>query len=462
MATLKNFEQGDLVFVKVKGYPHWPATIKEIVYNKIKRNIKYNVEFFGDKTTALISEKDLFPYSQNKTIYGTPKTDNLKNKKFNMALKEAESVFTKTISDTVLNSSSLEPEIELELELKEKILNIDKMREEPNLETSLSLAAEVGSALLKQNHKLNQDLLDVTLKNSKLTIDINELKSSVQTDYLQRIKELEDEREVILNKYSVLVEKLNYVEDQLIKEKQIQADLKKIFEEQDRETEETICKLQKELQQYKLTTTGKTKQDVKKEALVNTGTQTENNRISENSPSSLVLTEIANMKKRQDEADESITKMELKLKLLTVPDLRTKTRHDNIGHAISKSQEELETTVIKDNQLCTPEAGQTCSQKPNPISPNCKTHYSVSLQAAKSRGYKTTDRLHYNKEYTQTAKCYLKLRWSKGPPHTAKLLGDKETYEEFFEREIKNYDPAYRRKTSFLEQTALTLGKMKL
>ncbi|XP_046660922.1 LOW QUALITY PROTEIN: ionotropic receptor 40a-like [Homalodisca vitripennis] len=75
-------------------------------------------------------------------VYGQPKADNYRNKKFNAALKEAEE---KEINLT-------QPCTEVN-EISKKIDNLEKT-DDLDLETSLTLAAEAGNALLTENTKL--------------------------------------------------------------------------------------------------------------------------------------------------------------------------------------------------------------------------------------------------------------------------------------------------------------------
>ncbi|NWY57926.1 PSIP1 factor, partial [Chionis minor] len=101
----RDFKPGDLIFAKMKGYPHWPARVDEVPDGAVKPPTnKMPIFFFGTHETAFLGPKDIFPYSENKDKYGKPN----KRKGFNEGLWEIDNnpkvKFSHPQSDPAVNT----------------------------------------------------------------------------------------------------------------------------------------------------------------------------------------------------------------------------------------------------------------------------------------------------------------------------------------------------------------------
>ncbi|EDO42006.1 predicted protein, partial [Nematostella vectensis] len=78
------YQPGDLIWAKMRGYPHWPARIDLAAKDEVIPAKKYPIFFYGTHETAVMLPKDLFPYEKHKHKFAKP----CKRKGFMEALEE--------------------------------------------------------------------------------------------------------------------------------------------------------------------------------------------------------------------------------------------------------------------------------------------------------------------------------------------------------------------------------------
>ena len=93
---MENFNVGEIIWAKIRGYPWWPATITGTKDDT--REKMYRVSFIGDKTFANLPKKFLAKFEKEFKNYS-----NTKQKKLVESIKEAKKMFNnKTTRGTFL------------------------------------------------------------------------------------------------------------------------------------------------------------------------------------------------------------------------------------------------------------------------------------------------------------------------------------------------------------------------
>ncbi|XP_069818664.1 hepatoma-derived growth factor-related protein 2 isoform X2 [Dendropsophus ebraccatus] len=124
-----SFKPGDLVFAKMKGYPHWPARVDDVKDGAVKPPPnKYLIFFYGTHETAFLGAKDLFLYEKYKEKYGKPN----KRKGFNEGLWEIQNnpEGNYKFPPPSTNSSDSEAPNETECEEKPPVIKSDTSSED--------------------------------------------------------------------------------------------------------------------------------------------------------------------------------------------------------------------------------------------------------------------------------------------------------------------------------------------
>ncbi|KAG8291586.1 hypothetical protein J6590_056839 [Homalodisca vitripennis] len=218
------------------------------------------------------------------------------------------------------NNTSTQPQSTME-DVHTKIQHFENT---DDLETSLTLAAEAGNALLAENNKLRQDLHALTLRNSQLAKQISNLNTLSELTYQAKIEELESQNESLLSRNAMLTDALTEIENQLLKEKQLQVALEKTFEEQDASKEKIIDILEGKIKQLedsikKLNSTKKYIYNKEEATAIDSGTQTKNLDTPKPSDTSHILVELTKLKCRHDHMESTINDLKCKLQNTMTP-----------------------------------------------------------------------------------------------------------------------------------------------
>ncbi|DAA26946.1 TPA: PC4 and SFRS1 interacting protein 1 [Bos taurus] len=127
----RDFKPGDLIFAKMKGYPHWPARVDEVPDGAVKPPTnKLPIFFFGTHETAFLGPKDIFPYSENKEKYGKPN----KRKGFNEGLWEIDN--NPKVKFSSQQASAKQSNASSDVEVEEKETSVSKEDTDPEEKAS--------------------------------------------------------------------------------------------------------------------------------------------------------------------------------------------------------------------------------------------------------------------------------------------------------------------------------------
>uniref|UniRef100_A0A2H1V5M8 SFRICE_020584 n=1 Tax=Spodoptera frugiperda TaxID=7108 RepID=A0A2H1V5M8_SPOFR len=85
---VREYQAGDFIFAKVKGYPAWPARVHK------PNGKKYLVYFYGTGETANLSPNMIFDYAENKDKF---LTKTVKRRDFNDGVKQIEHDFANNV-----------------------------------------------------------------------------------------------------------------------------------------------------------------------------------------------------------------------------------------------------------------------------------------------------------------------------------------------------------------------------
>ncbi|EGV93117.1 PC4 and SFRS1-interacting protein [Cricetulus griseus] len=136
----RDFKPGDLIFAKMKGYPHWPARVDEVPDGAVKPPTnKLPIFFFGTHETAFLGPKDIFPYSENKEKYGKPN----KRKGFNEGLWEIDNNPKVKFSSQQASTKQSNASSDVEVEEKETVSKEDTDHEEKASNEDVTKAADI-------------------------------------------------------------------------------------------------------------------------------------------------------------------------------------------------------------------------------------------------------------------------------------------------------------------------------
>ncbi|XP_037961227.1 uncharacterized protein LOC119690276 [Teleopsis dalmanni] len=142
---VKEFQIGDLVFAKIRGFNAWPARIT------CKSNKKYTVYFFGTGQIGNVTSKFIFQYEEHKRKYATPKY--LKRQSFKKAFDEIEVELQKIKSAAEKASSSVPQKADCKNVQSKPKTNISKPKVSPKHSAPIQKVTNRYNVLLVQGSR---------------------------------------------------------------------------------------------------------------------------------------------------------------------------------------------------------------------------------------------------------------------------------------------------------------------
>ncbi|KAG8279341.1 hypothetical protein J6590_107758, partial [Homalodisca vitripennis] len=289
-------------------------------------------------------------------------------------VKVSENSLAKDNSYLLMNNNHLTSELE---EVKSK-LQEQKTLDEADLETSLTLAAEAGNALLHENNKLRQDIQSKHECNSKLEITLASMEA--------KMEDLLAAEEKYVEQIETLQEKLHDTLLELEKSKQNQSELQNLFEDHDYTQNQLLTQYSQKITNLEKSILKMNNEENCSHESANklqnpksyksTETQTYSETLTTISNSSFLL-ELAKLRQRQDEADLKIRDIAAQL--------------DNNSKQRDKEKTASSLDYCKQNKEKPKSQGQTNTSLRKSRAFNGKGNvFSISLQVAKSRPSTTT------------------------------------------------------------------------
>ncbi|KAG8271749.1 hypothetical protein J6590_056225 [Homalodisca vitripennis] len=216
-----------------------------------------------------------------------------------------------TVGSTGLVNNSLKEKLEHSLTQNNLFANTDM----------LTLAAEAGNALLLENDKLKQELHDMKQQFSSLKCQDFRDNNFAEVNLAEaKIEELENDKEILLSRNASLVETLNEVELQLEKERQLRIEMMRTFEEQDNEREKLLRDSANKIKQLggminklKLNQDDKTDLAQTPKPTSTSETQTNDSEFYVPNYCASLITELAQLKTRQDQLERSVETLQEEL-----------------------------------------------------------------------------------------------------------------------------------------------------